>query len=167
MPVIPIHELTDWARFDGALRVQLDAISHQERVLVRNFDRVTFNLDENDEIEGKEVNRLQIAIDTGTDRDRQSHFWNAEGHDYQHDRCPKGKNPEDIIYAYIVDAQANPYSVYVGDEAEQFDLTSELTDGNAILIYDATKLSRASKNEHWFTGNPKDALLMIFIIGDK
>jgi hypothetical protein len=65
-----------------------------------------------------------------------------------------------------VDASTTPYDVYIADEPEKIDLTEGLTDQNAILIYDATKLSRASKNEHWFNGDPRDALLMIFIISE-
>ena len=36
------------------------------------------------------------------------------------------------------------------------------TDG--VLIYDAAKLDRVSKNEHWFRGNPCDALLLVFML---
>lgn len=166
-PAPHIYELADWDKFDAALRSQLDAIGHRGQVLVRNFDRTTFDLDENYEIIGDEVNRLQIAVETGTDRDRQSCFWDAEGHDHEHDRHPCGKNPEDIIYAYIVDASSEPYDVYIGDEPEQLDLTHGLSEQNVILVYNASLLYRASKNEHWFTGDPRDALLMIFVIEDS
>jgi hypothetical protein len=161
-----IHELTDWRDFESALRGQLSAIEHKGRVLVRNFDRVTLNLNEYSDIVGEQVDRLQIAINTGTDRNSESQFWNAEGHDLDHDLNPSGKSADEIIYAYIVDASTTPYDVYIADEPEKIDLTEGLTDQNAILIYDATKLSRASKNEHWFNGDPRDALLMIFIISE-
>ncbi len=42
------------------------------------------------------------------------------------------------------------------------DLLTSLDETHGLLVYDEKKLKRVSKNEHWFQGNPIDALLMIF-----
>lgn len=52
---------------------------------------------------------------------------------------------------------------YVPDgEPEDWDLTEGLLETDGILVYDADKLDRVSKNEHWFRRDPCDALLLVF-----
>ena len=150
--------MTAWEEFSDCLRTELACIGHEGLVLVRNFDRITFSN------EHEEVDRLKIAIETGTDRDSISSFWNAEGHDHEHDLVPRGKNPEEIIYAYVVDAFPDPYLVHIGDTPEQFDVTEGLNEHVAILVYNPDGLERKSKNEHWFIRDPRESLLMIFTV---
>lgn len=154
-------ELHDWAEFGTALRAELERLNHQGLVLVRNFQILTFTLNQNQEILA-EVDRLQLVFTTGVDRDSESQFWNAPGHDFEHDLVPCGKQPQEIIYAYLVDAFCDPYAAHIGDTPEVIDLTSGLSDEDGILIYDPAHLRRVSKNEHWFEGDPLHALLAVF-----
>jgi hypothetical protein len=64
------------------------------------------------ESEGKrEVNRFKRAMRTGTDRNKRSTFWNADGHDFENDRHPSGKRPDERIYAFTLDLDHTPYKV--------------------------------------------------------
>jgi hypothetical protein len=154
-------QLNDWAQFAGSLRTEILRIRHESHVLVRNFDLLTYELGENNEIIG-EANRLDLVLKTGTDRDSKSPFWNDPKHDFQHDSTPSGKQPEEIIYAHLVDTSPDPYVVYICDTPEALDLTLGLSDQNGILIYDSAHLRRVSKNEHWFKCDPRHALLAVF-----
>lgn len=156
--------MDDWSEFASALPRELAAIKHYSLVAVRNFSLVTLDLNKNNEIV-REIDREQLVRCTGTDRDANSTFWNAEGHDYDHDLSPAGKTPADIIYAYVAEMCGNGYLVhykYPNGKPELIDLTESLSEQDAISIYDADKLERVSKNEHWFTGDPHDALLLVF-----
>lgn len=154
-------ELASWSDLAGALREELARIGHGGLVLVRNFDLVTADVSDTMEYLG-ETDRLQVVLDTGVDRDADSFFWNAEGHDYLHDQQPAGKRPEEVIYAYLVDPAPDPYLVHLHETPENFDLTEALDESHGILIYDPAKLCRMSKNEHWFTCAPSLALLAVF-----
>jgi hypothetical protein len=84
------------------------------------------------------------------------------GHDYEHDLYPTGKKPSEIVYAYVADVSADGYLVRYQDEPIEFDLTEGLTEFDGILVYDAGKLERVSKNELWFKSDPRDALMLVF-----
>lgn len=155
-------EIDDWGDFEGMLRAELANLNFSGSVLVRNFALETITLDKITMEQLGSVDRLDLVLRTGTDRDEASDFWNATGFDHDHDLDPVGKAPQEIIYAYPVDLQHTPYKVHVGGEWTNLDLTEHLEDVDGILIYDASKLTRASNNEHWFNGDPCDALLAIF-----
>lgn len=106
---------------------------------------------------------------TGTDRDANSTVWNAGGHDYEHDHAPAGKGPADIIYAYVAELTEQGYRVHYLQEGEpeDWDLTDSLFETDGVLVYDAAKLERVSKNEHGFKGDPRDALLLVFRLRDE
>ena len=142
----------------------MQEIKHHGLVLVRNFHLLTCDIDEHMRPIG-ETNRLSLAIRTGTDRDDNSLLWNAYGHDHDHENCPIGKFPSGIIYAYVAEVHAHGYLVhYYPNQPESMDLTKGLSEVDGILIYDAHKLTRVSKNEHWFTSDPRDALLDRFSV---
>lgn len=158
-----VIELDEWSEFAGALRRALDAIGHDGLVLIRNFMLVTCDVDDEMRPTG-ETDRLDLVRSTGTDRDGRSAMWNAPGHDFEHDLTPSGKAPADIIYAYVAELTETGYRVrYLPEgEPEEWDLTDQLTEFEGVLVYDAAKLDRVAKNEHWFCGDPRDALLAVF-----
>ena len=158
-----VVELDDWGEFAGVLQHEVTAIGHEGLLLIRNFALVTCDVDADMKPIG-ETDRLDLVRRTGTDRDAASPMWNATGHDYEHDRSPTGKGPADIIYAYVAELTKNGYRVhYLPDgEPEDWDLTEGLLETDGVLAYDAGKLDRVSKNEHWFKGDPRDALLLVF-----
>lgn len=159
----PIVQLSNWVQFAQALNDEAQRLGLAGDLAVRNFDLVTFELGPNYEM-GAEVNRLEIVKHSGTDRDSGSVFWNADEHDHDHDAQPMGKGPADIIYAYVVTLTGTDYLVRYDGPPEEMDITESLTDANGILVYDASKLTRVSKNELWFVTDPRDALLMVFLI---
>lgn len=156
-------ELQCWSEFTLALPRELDSIGHNGLVLVRNFLLQTYELDEDEEIIG-EIDRLHLVRHTGTDRDESSWMWNAVGHDFEHDKTPSGKASSDIIYAYVAETNNNGYMVHYHSEPESMDLTKGLTDYEGLLIYDASRLQRVAKNEHWFMTDPQEALLLVFTL---
>lgn len=103
-------------------------------------------------------------LDTGTDRDDESDFWNVDGFDYEHDTHPAGKSLGDIIYAFTIALATAPYLVYHDDQPITLDITDGLTEHDGIIVYDSKKLGRRSKNEYWFITTPLDAALLVFNI---
>lgn len=158
-----VVELDDWSEFAEQLASELAALGHNGLVAIRNFALSTAIVDEDMNHLG-EVDRLALVRQTGTDRDNTSPMWNASGHDYDHDQSPSGKTPADIIYAYVAEVNDGDYLVHYKFEPEQFNLTEGLSNFEGILIYDATKLQRVAKNEHWFLTDPCEALLLVFIL---
>ncbi len=163
-----IIELEDWSEFAPTLSEALSAMGHHGLVAIRNFQLVTCDVDEEMRPIG-ETDRLGLVLRTGTDRDETSPLWNAEGHDYQHDLTPSGKGAHEIIYAYIAEVTAAGYRVHYLPEGtpEDWDLTEGLWPTDGVLIYDAAKLDRVAKNEHWFKGDPLDALLLVFRLTEE
>jgi hypothetical protein len=163
-------ELQDWSEFDKSLRSELTALNHTRMVAVRLFRRTSFDFRNGFEII-REVNRLAIALGTGTDRDATSPFWNytepGNELDYDHSKYPTGKQPYDIIYAFLVDASRSPYVVHRFGKIEEDDLTAHFLEGEAILIYDSAKLERKAENEYWFKSDPREALLLVYSIKDE
>lgn len=158
-----VIELDNWSDFASALGSEVIATGHEGLLLIRNFALVTCSVDE--EMNPVcEVDRLNIVRRTGTDRDAESLMWNAPGHDYEHARFPAGKGSADIIYAYVAELTEDGYRVCYLPEGnpEDWDLTEGLFDTAGVLVYDAAKLCRVAKNEHWFKGDPRDALLLVF-----
>lgn len=158
-----VVELDDWGEFARVLQHEVTEIGHEGLLLIRNFALVTCDIDADMKPIG-ETDRLNLVRQTGTDRDAASLMWNVTGHDYEHDRLLTGKGPADIIYAYVAALTKNGYRVhYLPDgEPEDWDLTMGLLETDGVLAYDAGKLDHVSKNEHWFKGDPRDALLLVF-----
>lgn len=151
--------LKDWSQFSKELQRALISIHHNGLIAVRNFALVSYDP------EGNMLDQLDTVKNTGTDRNNKSIMWNAEGHDFEHDITPSGKKPSEITYAYVAETSNKGYLVhYHHEKPVEFDLTKGLTEHDGILIYDASKLKRVSKNEHWFLTDPKEALLLIFTI---
>jgi hypothetical protein len=162
---VKVVELEDWDEFAGSLHKELKVIGHCRMVALRNFELSTMQIDPHTmEIIGEDVDRLELAIRTGTDRSLDSPMWNAEGHDYRHDLCPVGKSPNEIIYAYSASIEGGTYKVHLEGDELKWDLTEGLTSGDGILVYDRAKLQQAAKNEYWFKAAPLDALLLVFTI---
>lgn len=166
MPTPPLYQLQDWDEFGPRLWEELTALGFRGRVAIRNFELETAEIDR-DMIQTGQINRLALVMSTGTDRDASSEFWNANGHDHDHDANPAGKSPTDIIYAYVADVYPDKYLVHYDGPPELFDLTQGLSEAEGILIYDASKLERVAKNEHWFKVPPLEALLMVFTLVDS
>jgi hypothetical protein len=163
----PEIKIGDWDEFIPRLRAELGRMGIRRCVLVRNFDLWTCDIGPDDEM-GEMVDRLDIVHSTGTDRDASSDFWNAEGHDWDHELRPAGRAPNEIIYAYPLDVFREEPVVILEGVPTQFDITAALDEQHGILIYDPLKLDQVSKNEHWFKDDPIDALLMIFTLaGDE
>ncbi|BBB10710.1 hypothetical protein [Sphingopyxis sp. EG6] len=163
-----VIELDDWSEFASELRGALAAIGHDGLVLIRNFMLATCDVDDEMRPTG-ETDRLAQVLRTGTDRDGKSSMWNAPGHDFEHDLTPSGKTPADIIYAYVAELTETEYRVHYlpEGEPEEWDLTDQLTEFEGVLVYDAAKLDRVAKNEHWFRGDPRDALLAVFKLREE
>lgn len=68
--------LNSWSNFERALRDALVAISYGEKVVVRNFELTTTDIDEADN-PLREVDRLALVMTTGVDRDETSPFWDV------------------------------------------------------------------------------------------
>jgi hypothetical protein len=151
--------LSDWGQFEGTLRAELIALGHHTQVTTRNFVRFSFD-------SGHQVDRLQVALATGTDRDATSEFWNwsADGHDHDHDRHPRGKRPEEIIYANTIDPDFTPYKVLYVQGVD--DITEGLDEHQALLVYKTSELQRVALNEYWFKSTPMDAALLVFTVQD-
>lgn len=148
--------LESWDEFEASLRTEVAQLGDGDFVVARNFMKVTFTPD------GEEQDRLQVAIDTGTDRDTESNFWNADGFDHEHDLNPAGKAPNEIIYAFTLDLSKTPYLVVDAAAQKVFDITADLTEHDALIVYDASLLDRKSMNEYWFNGDPREAALVLF-----
>lgn len=148
--------LKSWDGFESSLRVEVPQLAHGDFVVAREFMKVTFSPD------GNEQNRLQLAIDTGTDRDASSELWNVNSFDHEHDLNPAGKAPNEIIYAFTLDLSQTPYLVHHAEVPEAYDITDELTKHHALIVYDASMLDRKSMNEYWFKGDPRNAALILY-----
>jgi hypothetical protein len=157
----PIIELNKWVEFDKRLISELNTLDHNGLVLIRNFALTTSDVDDEMNHIG-DVDRFDVVLNTGTDRDCNSSMWNADGHDHNHRIDPSGKKPDEIIYAFVAETNSSGYLLHIKDNPEYMNLTDSLTVGDGILIYDASKLKRVSKNEHWFLTDPCDALLLVF-----
>lgn len=151
-------QLENWNDFEASLRVEVAQLGHGDLVVARNFMKVTFSP------EDEQQDRLQVAIDTGTDRDTESNVWNAEGFDHEHDIDPAGKAPNEITYAFTLDLSKTPYLVVDAAVPKVFDITAELSEHDALIVYDASLLDRKSVNEYWFKGNPRDAALLLYTV---
>lgn len=68
--------------------MELRKIEYSGLILVRNFSLQTYDVNENNELTDSFVDRLSVAIETGTDRGINSPFGNEEGHDYDHNKKP-------------------------------------------------------------------------------
>lgn len=150
--------LDDWSDFDEVLRREIISLGHAGLITARNFSLVGFSVD------GSEVNRLSIALSTGTDRDVNSPFWNADGFDYRHDLKSTGKRGDEIIYGFTIDLSYTPYRVMHDYVPEIFDIVETLTEHDGLIIYDSKQLVRVAKNEYWFKSIPIDAAILIFTL---
>lgn len=150
--------LGDWSEFEGALRAELKAMGYTGLVTARNFQLVTFTED------CEEVDRLAIALSTGTDRDAESSFWNVGGFDHPHDTHPTGKRGDEIIYAFTIDLSRTPYLVCHDETPRLLDIVDNLTEHEGLIVYDSRKLDRRTKNEYWFKTSPLEAALLLFTL---
>jgi hypothetical protein len=157
--------LDSWNEFATALKHELNVLGYAENVVVRNFELVTTEIDDQFFPQG-EVDRLDLVFKTGTDRDATSPFWNVEGFDHKHDTHPQGKRGDEIIYAFTIDPAHDPYLVHHGAAPETFDVTAELTEYHGLLVYDSTMLKRVATNEYWFIAPPSQVLLFVFTLGE-
>ncbi len=163
-----IVQLRDWKEFSNTLWTELRAIGHERLVTIRNFTLTTMSIDpETFAIIGDDVDRLELVKKTGTDRSEDSPFWNAPGHDYEHDLKPTGRKPNEIIYAYTASVTQAGQTVHLPDGDEEWDLADELDETQGILVYDTAKLRQVAKNEYWFKGDPRDALLFVMHLADE
>jgi hypothetical protein len=150
----PTHiVLEDWAELEPDLRRRLRQRSFTRMILFRNFD----------------ASRLPIVLETGTDRDDGSPYWEEEKFDFC-DAHPDAISPKTVIYAHRVNHHTDPFQVLnLGDEYtnSEDDLTCGLRPDEAVLIYDPVGLDRVAFNEHWFTKDPREVLLFIYTIAES
>lgn len=153
--------INDWGEFEAAIRCN----TQLHNVVARNFSKITFTN------KCDEVDRLDIAIRTGSDRTEDSNLWNIENFDYDHDIDIENanKNPTDILYGSLMNLKQTPYLASMPNSngsfiMTEFDLTNNLTEHDAIIIYDCNKLTRKSNNEYWFNTTAIDAALFIVTI---
>lgn len=159
-------KLKSWSDFESTLRTELTTT----KALVRTFACVTFDNVMTEH--AVEVDSLAVVRSTGTDRRENASMWNAPGFDFPHDLTPSGRKPNEIIYAFLIDLKAEPYSVSVGDgkgrfASEALDLTENLTKHDAIIVYDPECLMRAAPNEYWFLCDPLEAALLLITLDDE
>lgn len=152
--------LADWADFEDSLRAELAALGYTGKVVARNFALTTFDADHT------EIDRLAMVINTGTDRSPDSPFWNEPGFDHDHDGDPRGKQANEIVYAFTLDLQVKPYLVFHDVNPTSFDITEGLSPYDGIVIYDHCSLDRVSKNEYWFNCKPLNAALLVFTLAN-
>jgi len=160
---IPEIALEDWSQFEDTIRRML---GHRELV-IRNFHRITF-----DHIGTKkqvEVDLLEVVRRTGTDRRSTAWMWNAPGFDHEHDQHCTGKKPNKIVYASWADFRLRPYKASRAQgnhqsTLEAYDLTEELTEFDAVIVYDPSRLKRVSPNEYWFVSGALDAALLLLTV---
>lgn len=150
-------DISEWSEFESTLRANLNS----NYILVRNFDKISVDLSTQ-----AETDRFELAKNTGTDRCPNSPVWNASNFDYEHDVNPSGKSPEEITYASLVDLTKVPYQSSIPDgtggwDFKEIDLTEELSEHSAIIIYDPAQLERKAANEYWFKCDPIDAVLLV------
>jgi hypothetical protein len=154
-------KLNDWGDFERTLQTELAALRHTGLVVVRNFALITMTEDY------VETDRLNLVLNTGTDRDQSSDFWNVDQFDHDHDRDPRGKRPQDIIYAFTIDPATTPFLVHHSSQAEALDITQSLSEHDGIVVYDPRGLQRVTKNEYWFNCNPIEVALLVFTLSDS
>ncbi|HZL51465.1 MAG TPA: hypothetical protein VFC37_11015 [Terracidiphilus sp.] len=152
--------LADWSEFEESLRHELATLRHTVNIIARNFALTTTTKD------CVETNRLALVLSTGTDRDETSPFWDVRAFDHDHACDPKGKRPQDIVYAFTLDMSTTPYLVNHGTSTTSFDITDTLTQYDGIVIYDARGLRRVSENEYWFECSALDLVLLVFTVKD-
>lgn len=122
-----------WEDFATTLPRVLHEIGYNLLILLINFKIFAYDLD-------IETNRLELAIETGNNRDYLSPFWNARDHD--HDSDSRGKSASDIIYAYTAEVHGDGYLVhYKPNNSESMDLTAALSDIDDILYMMPKSLS--------------------------
>ena len=124
--------------------------------MIRNFARVTFDNVGTDS--AVEIDSLAVVRATGTERRENASIWNASNFYFDHDLTPSGRKPNEIIYAFLTDLKPKPYLVsgadgFGGTSFEVLDLTKNLTEHDAITVYDPAELHRAAPNEYWFLGD--------------
>jgi hypothetical protein len=156
-------KINDWSELEEILRKNIGIDS----ILLRNFGVVSV-----DPETYEETNRLQLVIDTGTDRCIESFFWNAQHFDFENNKNASGKMPNEIIYASLVDLTKSPYQASVPDgqggwKFEVIDLTQGLSEYDAITAYDPGHLDRKSANEYWFKSSPINAALLVVSIAEE
>jgi hypothetical protein len=130
-------------------------------ITLRSFSKIRF-IDSNYGL--IEFNAYRLAQQNHTDRTKESDMWNAHGHDYDHHSS--SKSPEEIIYAFYVNIELDPYEVDVsqGDGTSKWQpisLTDELTENDAVLVYHPARLQRVAPNEWWFNTNPINAAIAL------
>jgi hypothetical protein len=92
----PRHiQLKDWSEFENDLRQRLKALKFTRIISFRSFD----------------ADRVTLALETGTDRNKKSLLWNADDFDYDHEASPSGKSPEEIIYVHRIRVCTIPLTV--------------------------------------------------------
>jgi hypothetical protein len=158
-------KLKAWSEFESVLRAAIDI----DTALVRNFALVTFDNIETDPVE---IDSLAFVRTFGTDRRENAAMWNAPGFDYDHDLIPSDRQPNQIIYAFLIDLKHKPYLVSVGDghggaSFQVLDLSDRLSEHDGVIVYDPSKLFRAAPNEYWFLCDPLEAALLLFTLSDE
>jgi hypothetical protein len=140
-----------WEEFEEDLRSRLKTRNFTRMILVRNFS----------------VERIDTMMGTGTDRDAGSQFWNAPEFDHPNNA---GMELEDITYAHRVNWHTKPFTILNLGEFQtsvQLNLTDQLTEHDAVAIYDILGFERLAINEHKFAKPPSEVLMFVYTIRDE
>ncbi|EIA3114527.1 TPA: hypothetical protein ACPHTX_004484 [Vibrio antiquarius] len=157
-------ELDSWDDLDAYLKAHFSDKEYLSRV----FQKVVFdNIGESNE---EMVNNLELVFETGTDRRKNSHLWNVEGFDFDHDANQTSIEPDQIIYArkFRVNGTSVEFDEPVDSQSsawKPFDLGAELEEErDALTIYDLQTVDRKSLNEFWFKSTALESLIAVIYV---
>jgi len=110
------------------------------------------------------VSRMETVLTTGTDRNNQATVYEDDG-----DCIGWHERPEMVTYLRIVNTLLDvpmcvPKTRKLLPRIDGFEYLSHLSIDRAQLLYDPTNIIRASENEFWFRGNPRDSLLAVITV---
>ncbi|MFA5025212.1 MAG: hypothetical protein WC503_01775 [Candidatus Shapirobacteria bacterium] len=113
------------------------------------------------------ISQIETVEATGTDR-------NSQAQVYEGDCDSRGihAKPEEVTYLRIVDTSLDvPMCVPKARKQigliDSLDYLGHLSTDKAHLLYDPRKITRASENEFWFTGDARESLIAVVTIKQK
>lgn len=144
--------ISSWRMFPSALREMLAERHYaQPHVVIRHYDRT----------------RTAVLQRMGTDRDQTSRLWDYP-EDIDHHRSLERVNPVLVTYARTLDLTQEPIRpIPIGrrliDNIDNLDYLVHLPLTSGMSVYTPEGLRRVSENEYHFMGDPREALLAIFL----
>ena len=115
-----------------------------------------------------EKDRTELLKKTGTDRDKKSHLYD-EPEDLDHGVSRKPIDPSTITYARTLDLSQEPvrpipFFRQPLDSMDNLNYLRNLSNTLCMAVYTLSTLRRVTENEYRFIGNPRNALIAIFLV---